>query len=209
MRLARIPVAIASQRDMLIPVLMVIGIFLCGLVCGALTLRGINPLVQEELRQYLDFFLKEASAFSGQSFSGFKAWCQILSMQAFSLGLLWIFGLTVVGSPLIILVIGARGFIIGFTVGYLVQEAAGQGLVLALAGVLPQNLCYIPAFLGAGALAFYFSFTLLRGQRDAPFQRLGVYSLLFLFFLLLVLIGAWVEAYLVPGLLRLILSLFH
>jgi len=42
------------------------------------------------------------------------------------------------------------------TVGFLVQEEAGKGLLLALLGVLPQNLCYIPALLGAGVLSLYF-----------------------------------------------------
>jgi stage II sporulation protein M len=87
-----------------------------------------------------------------------------------------------------------------------VQEEAGKGLILAIAGVLPQNLCYIPAFLGAGVLSLYFSFTLLRTQ-DAPYRRLGVYTLLFLVFFLLVIIGSWLEAYLAPGLMRLILPI--
>jgi stage II sporulation protein M len=128
-------------------------------------------------------------------------------MQTVSLGLLWVCGLTVVGSPFISLIIGARGFVVGFTVGFLVQEEAGKGLLLAIAGVLPQNLCYIPAFLGAGALAFYFSLNLMRFQ-GAFLRRIGVYSLFFLLFLLPVLLGAWLETYLAPGLLRLAISLF-
>lgn len=116
--------------------------------------------------------------------------------------------MTIVGSPLILLAVGARGYIVGFTVGYLVKQEAGRGLVLALVGVLPQNLCYVPAFIGAGAVALYFSITLLHRQH-APLRRLGVYSLIFLFFLLLVILGSWLEAYLVPLLLRLFAPLFQ
>ncbi|MGB4504456.1 MAG: stage II sporulation protein M [Syntrophaceticus sp.] len=207
MRWRRTSIAINIQKELFIPIVMAVGVFLCGLILGAITLRTLNPLAEQEMHQYLAFYIKEASTYSELSISGLKTWGQILKMQAVSLGLLWIFGLTIVGSPLILLTVGARGFIVGFTVGFLVQEEAGKGLVLALAGVLPQNLCYIPAFLGAGVLSLYFSFTILRSQ-EAPYRRLGVYSLLFLVFFLLIIIGSWLEAYLVPGLLQLITPLF-
>lgn len=199
--------AVNSEKRLFVPVVLAIGVFLCGLALGAVTLHTLNAPVQRELHQYLTSYLKEAAEYSGHSISGFKVWVQTLKLQAASLGLLWIFGLTIVGSPLILMAIAAKGFIVGFTVGFLVREEAGKGLILAIAGVLPQNLCYIPAFLGAGTLALYFSFTLLRPQ-DAPYRRLGVYSLLFVVFVLLVLIGSSLEAYLVPGMLRLVISLF-
>jgi len=88
------------------------------------------------------------------------------------------FGLTIVGSPLILIAVGARGFIVGFTVGFLVAGRSGEGVDSGSSQCAPQNLCYIPAVLGAGALSLYFSFTLLRSQ-EAPYRRLGVYSLLF------------------------------
>jgi len=100
------------------------------------------------------------------------------------------------------------GFVLGFTVGFLIKEQAVQGLLLALVAVLPQNLCYVPALIGAGSIAFYFSFSLLQGSRDGPvLSGVLVYSLLFVLVLLLILIGTWIEAYFVPGLIRLIVSL--
>lgn len=201
--------SVCNQKDIFVPAVLAVGVFLIGLVSGALTLQNINPLIQEDLRQYLTAFLQGAAAVSGNRLVGFKAWCEILKLQAATLGLLWIFGLTVVGIPLILFIIGARGFILGFTVGFLVQEKASQGLLLSLAGVFPQNLCYVPAYLGAGVLAVYFSLSLLRGFRDGRVSsRLGVYSLFFLFFFFITLGGAWVEVYLVPGLLRLLSSLY-
>jgi len=192
---------------MFIPLLLTAGFFLGGLILGAVILHTLSPLVSQELQRYLVSYIKAASSYTEGSIPGLKNWLQISKMQAVSLGLLWVCGLTVVGSPFISLIIGARGFVVGFTVGFLVQEEAGKGLLLAIAGVLPQNLCYIPAFLGAGALAFYFSLNLTRLQ-GASLRRIGVYSLFFLLFLLPVLLGSWLETYLAPGLLRLAISLF-
>ncbi|HBI26648.1 MAG TPA: stage II sporulation protein M [Peptococcaceae bacterium] len=208
MRWKKASVAINIQKDFLVPVVMAIGFFLCGIILGALTLHSLNPVVQQELHQFMTLYIEEASDFSGEFISNLQSWGNILKTQAGTLFLLWIFGVTMVGSPLVLFALGARGFIIGFTVGYLVQQEAGKGLALALAGVLPQNLCYVPAFVGAGAVALYFSITLLRRQH-APLNRLGVYSLIFLFFLLLIVLGSWLEAYLVPLLLHLIAPFFQ
>jgi stage II sporulation protein M len=208
MRWKKAPVAINFQKEFLIPVVMAVGFFLCGIILGALTLHSLHPVVQQELHQFITLYIDEVSIFSGEHISSLQTWGQILKTQAGMLCLLWVFGVTIVGSPLILFAVGARGFIVGFTVGYLVQQEAGRGLVLALAGVLPQNLCYVPAFIGAGAVALYFSITLLRRQH-APLRRLGVYSLIFLFFLLLVILGSWLEAYLVPLLLRLFAPIFQ
>ncbi|HHW29453.1 MAG TPA: stage II sporulation protein M [Syntrophomonadaceae bacterium] len=209
MRLARTSAVIDSQKQLLIPLLLAVGFFICGLILGAVSLRNLDPLVQQEMRQFLTYFLEESSVLSTYSFSDLKTWYQILKMQVASVALLWFFGLTVVGTPLILLLIAAKGFTVGITVGFLVQEEAGKGLLLALLGVLPQNLCYIPALLGAGVLSLYFSFTLLRTVRDAPLRSIGVYSLIFLFFVLLVLLGSWVETYLVPNFLKLLSSLYQ
>jgi stage II sporulation protein M len=200
----------SHQREIMIPAAVTLGALVCGLICGALVLHRLSPTDQGELRQFLTDFLRNASALphSGQP-SAFNSWLEVLKNQAVTIGLLWILGLTAIGIPLIIMVVAGRGFILGFTVGFLVQEKAAQGLVLALVAVLPQNLCYVPACLISGTLACYFSFTLLRGMRENPVTSgLVVYTMIFLLIFLLVLLGTWLEAYLVPGLVRLATTLF-
>ncbi|MDH7576249.1 MAG: stage II sporulation protein M [Bacillota bacterium] len=197
---------LTHQSEFLVPSFCITGAFLSGLIGGALILHGLNPAQRGELQQYLNAFLQWAGTLSqtGATPGGLKVWQEILKTQLITFGLLWLAGLTVVGIPLIVLIIGARGFILGFTVGFLVQEKAWQGLILALVAVLPQNLCYVPAFLGAGVLAFYFSCSLFRGYREhSLLTGLLIYSIVFLLVFLLVLVGTWLEAYLVPGAVRL------
>ncbi len=200
---------LCQHKEVFFPLILILGAFLGGLVCGALTLHTLHSSQLEELRQYLNGFLQGVEPLAETSrASGFHAWCQILKTQLPLLGILWILGLTVVGVPLIVFAVGARGFVLGFTVGFLIKEQAMQGLLLALVAVLPQNLCYVPALIGAGSFAFYFSFSLLRGYRNGPVLK-GVlaYSLIFVLILLITLLGTWIEAYFVPGLIRLMLSL--
>ncbi len=196
-------------RELMAPASYVAGAFILGLVCGASVLHTLNPAQQDGLRQYLDSFISSMStlAQNGQ-FPVLSAWEDALRTQALSMAILWLLGLSVVGAPLIMLLVSARGFVLGFTVGFLVEEKAAQGLLLSIVAVLPQNLCYVPALLGAGALALYFSLSLCKGAREAPIlTSILAYSLAFAVLLLLVLIGSWIEAYLVPGIMRLTIML--
>jgi stage II sporulation protein M len=124
--------------------------------------------------------------------------------------LLWFSGLTVLGIPLILFVVASRGFILGFTVGFLVKEKAAAGVFLAGAAILPQNLFYIPAILGAAVIAYYFSSLLLIGfGKSFNWYSFMVYSLLFVLISFLLLVGTLLEAFLVPGLIRLVLLFFE
>jgi len=200
---------LSQQRELLVPTACIAGAFILGLIAGASVLHALSPAQLDELRQYLDSFLNNVGALAqnGQ-FPALKAWREILKGQLYSLGILWLLGLTVVGAPLVILLVGARGFILGFTVGFLVQDKAGQGLLLALVAVLPQNLFYVPGLLGAGTLALYFTMSLFKSSRETPvFTRILFYTLLYAALTLLVLAGTWIEAYLVPGIMRLAMLL--
>jgi stage II sporulation protein M len=196
---------LSRQQELFIPVACIAGAFILGMIAGSLALRALSPDQLNELQQYLNTFLNSIGglAQNGQ-FPAFKAWEGILKGQLYSLGIFWLLGLTVVGAPLVILLAGARGFILGFTVGFLVQEKAGQGLLLALVAVLPQNLFYVPGLIGAGSLALYFTMSLFKSSRQiSVFKGILLYTLLFMALALLVLAGTWIEAYLVPGIIRL------
>jgi stage II sporulation protein M len=200
---------LSQKQEMLAPIACIAGAFMLGLIAGALILRTLSPAQLDQLQQYLSSFLGNVGALAknGQ-FPALKVWEEILKSQLYSLGILWLLGLTVVGAPLVILLVGARGFILGFTVGFLVQEKAGQGLLLALVAVLPQNLFYVPGLIVAGALALYFTMSLFRSSQETPvLTSMLLYTLMFMALALFVLAGTWVEAYLVPGIIRLAMLL--
>jgi stage II sporulation protein M len=199
--------SLSRQQELLFPTACSAGAFLIGLIGGALAVRALGTTQLAQLQQFLSSFLSGVGALAQNGrFPAFQAWEQILVGQLYMLGTLWLLGLCVVGAPAVIVLVGARGFILGFTVGFLVQAKAGLGLLLALAAVLPQNLFYIPGLLGAGALALYFTMYLCRGSRETPVLKgIFLYSLLFMALTLLVLVGTWIEAYLVPGIMRLVM----
>ncbi|MCG0277636.1 MAG: stage II sporulation protein M [Thermanaeromonas sp.] len=122
-------------------------------------------------------------------------------------GVLYLLGLTVIGAPFVLVAIFTRGFILGFTVAFLVQEKALVGILLALVSILPPNLLRLPAVFLAGILSVSFSLSLWRGRTSGIFTReLITYSLSMAGLGVLVTLSGLVEGYLIPPLLKFMLN---
>jgi stage II sporulation protein M len=136
----------------------------------------------------------------GQSFQ------QSFGMHMKWILLIWLFGLSIIGMPLILILDFFKGVLIGFSVGYLVGQLSWKGMLFALVSVAPQNLIIIPALLVCSVSAMAFSIYMIknrfiqrRGGLYQPFIRYTSTTLLMAFFLL----GAalW-EGYLSLGIIK-------
>ena len=82
--------------------------------------------------------------------------------------------------PLIAILIFFKGFVLGFTVGFLISEYSFRGILIALAAVFPQNLLVIPVYIIAAVLSIYISlsiFSYFRGKLAIKGEFLLKYSL--------------------------------
>lgn len=178
-------------------------IFLVGIIVGNYKVAGLEGDVSSYLSKLVDNYLQGGVA--GSLDGSNILWAAFLS-QAKIVAAIWFLGLTVIGLPLILAVVFLRGFSLGFTVGFLYQEKALTGVLIALVSVLPQNLVYIPFLIMWAVIALNFSIFIVKG-RNTSVMPLGTgfisYSILMLVFLVLFLLGAFIEAYLSPWLLTL------
>ncbi|HCF49453.1 MAG TPA: stage II sporulation protein M [Syntrophomonas sp.] len=187
-------------RENRIQYCMVVALFTLGLIMGAFKVGDLDGAVRERLLQMIDLYLGGQEGVYGPT-----VFVSALINQGRFMLAIWALGLTVIGIPLILAVIFMRGFSLGFTVGFLFQEKAGQGVLLTFISLLPQNLIYIPVLLIVSVVAVNFSLYIVRGRsyRKAP---LGVsllgYTSLFGVLMLVFMLGAFIEAYLVPWLLH-------
>ncbi len=184
--------------------IMVIIIFLVGLVMGSYQVPGLDGGVKSQLSGMVDDYLRGGmdGSLSGQEILG-AAFLKQLKATV----LLWFLGLTVIGFPLILGFIWFRGFSLGFTVSFLLHGRAGAGILITIISILPQNIIYIPFFLAWSVMAINFSIYVLKGRNSGvPLGRAVMgYTIIMLAYLLLFLAGAFVEAYLSPWFLSLIL----
>lgn len=137
-------------------------LFGMGVVFGALTVNNLGNAERQSLLQYMLFFLRDEPglARSGGAVVAHDA----IWINAKTLAFLFILSITAVGAPLILLVVFTRGFVLGFTVGFLVKQLAFKGFLFALMAVVPHNLILIPALLTAAVANLDFGLVLIRSR---------------------------------------------
>ena len=134
-------------------------VYLAGVVFGAVGVSALGVSETTQLGKFLDTLLKSQPKTLDPTFLGQLARDMFIMMAG-----IWILGLTIIGAPLIYLIVFTRGFILGFTVSFIIGVKGTLGLVLILTTVLIPTLFAIPLLLLGAGLATIFSFLLLRGK---------------------------------------------
>lgn len=189
--------------------LFVIVLFLMGVIFGAIVVNSLSFNQKEDLFYYL-------SQFFGQVSTGKVAASNDILLQSFFhnskfVGLMWILGISIIGLPVILVLLFIKGMVVGFTVGFLVNQMQWDGFLLSFVSILPQNLIIIPIFIFGATLSVAFSLKMIRKQfmkklGQPIFPLLGRYALAFLGALFLLVAAASIEAYVSPALMKLVVN---
>lgn len=184
-------------------------LFALGVLTGALLVRGLEESQREILDRYFNLLV---DSYRGQEVpEGTAILGQSLKNNLVFLAAVWMCGLFVLGFPLIMAMVGLRGFSVGFTVGFLVDRAALRGALFAMGSVLPHNLLLVPAVIVLAVAGFSFSWMRFRGHLEKkPYslkKHLVPYTLMAAAAGLVLFLGSMVEAYISPVFTRLLISL--
>ena len=134
-------------------------VYLAGVVFGAIGVSALGVSETSQLGKFLDTLLKSQPKTLDPNFLGQLARDMFIMMAG-----IWILGLTIIGAPLIYLIVFTRGFILGFTVSFIIGVKGTLGLALILTTVLVPTLFAVPLLLLGAGLATISSFLLLRGK---------------------------------------------
>jgi stage II sporulation protein M len=185
-------------------------IFVIGVVVGALAVKILPDEQKTELINYLHIFFTGLSQGNEDTVSSGNMIGMAMFNNAKTVVLMWILGFTIVGIPFVLLILFTRGFIIGFTVGFLVNEYVMRGLLFAFASVLPHNLFAVPAILVLGVSATTFSLMLVRrktyGKINIWYEAIR-YSMVCMVMLAVMLFAALLEVYISPVFMKLAATL--
>jgi len=134
-------------------------LFLTGVIFGAIIVNSMEFNQKQDILFYLERYL-------GQIVANETTENQAILVDSFllhvkSLLLLFTLGLTVIGLPLVWILVFMKGLAIGFSVGFIVNQFGLKGLILASLSIAPQNLLIIPMYIIAGSLSMLFSLTLI------------------------------------------------
>ena len=186
-----------------------ISMFLAGSSLGAFTVSTLNAFQLQELLDYFNYFLAGLAYWNINSV--IVAQDAIISSLTF-IFVAWALGLTVIGIPVILLTVAFKGFIMGFTVGFLIFQKGFTGMLIAVFAVLPQNFFYVPSLIICAVVAITFSLSLLRGTmsgRKLSFSHMFInYILLLLVFCFFTVMGGLIEGYIAPLTMQIIITYF-
>lgn len=199
----------ASFREHSSIFLFIVVLFLMGVIFGAIVVNSMNFTQKEDLFYYL-------SQFFGQVSDGNVAENSDLFLQSFFhnskfIGLIWILGISIIGLPIILILLFVKGMVVGFTVGFLVSQMGWKGFMLAFVSILPQNLIIIPVFIIMAAFSVIFSLRMIKkqfikkyAQPILPFFKGYIFALIIA--VIFISAASGVEAYLSPWLMKTIIS---
>jgi len=134
-------------------------VYLAGVVFGGVGVNALGVSETSQLGKFLDTLLKSQPTTFEPAFLGQLARDMFIMMAG-----IWILGLTIIGAPLIYLIVFTRGFILGFTISFIIGAKGTLGIALVLTTVFIPTIFAIPLLLLGAGLATIFSFLLLRGK---------------------------------------------
>jgi stage II sporulation protein M len=179
-----------------------------GIIFGAVIVNSLPLSQRQELFGFLQYFfnnlgsqgIPEPTAHFQQAFGHY----------AKTVGILWVLGLSIIGLPMILLLLFLKGVVVGFTVGFLVNQLQWHGVTLALAGVLPQNLLVVPALFIVGVSGISFSLRLIKtrllSKRDVILPHFVGYTVLVVAMLAVLTVAALFETFVSPRLMQMVLN---
>lgn len=180
--------------------------FIAGIVFGSL---GVNTLSTEQVAGLKDYVNKALGLYADKIDFSLTV-RQAIYKNLLNWGKIFILGLTVIGMPLVLIIVFTRGFVLGFTIVFLIQTGSYSGGVLAFLAILPPNLLSFPAYIIAAVAAINFSLYLLKGRDTA--RNVSITQNFFGYFGTMLTLGilftaaALIEGYLSPFFIRLIIS---
>jgi len=191
----------------------VIVLFLMGVIFGAVVVNSLSFSQKEDLFYYLSQFFGGLT--NGKQAEANDLFLQSLLHNSKYIGLMWVLGISIVGLPVILILLFIKGMVVGFTVGFLVNQMGWDGFLLSFVSVLPQNFIIIPIFIIMAVMTITFSLQMIRRQFmkkiSSPFMPMLTRYFLTLVGAIVLLTGAAaIEAYLSPVLMKAIIgSLSH
>jgi stage II sporulation protein M len=181
-------------------------ILVVGIVSGSISVKALNVQQKDNLINYINLFFQKVDINALNSKLVLK-YSILNNLKLVSL--IWVLGLTIIGIPFVMLILFIKGFILGFTVGFLIDELGFTGILFSTISLFPQNIIIIPSIVIIGVSALSFSLILLKNKRGTEkysiIQQVTGYTILVSLMALIIILGCFIEAYISPVFMKMML----
>ncbi len=198
------------MKNLVLYVIVVLA-FVIGICTGSFTVNALNQSQFVELSTYVEDFF---SILSGQEINHTEILKISMMNHIKTVAILWLLGITVIGIPLIIFIIGIKGFVVGFSVGYFIKSLSLKGLLFSIVGIFPQNLIVIPSYIFLSVACISISISMIKSIIKTKYRQTDIknqfvsYSMLTFIILIILIFGSIIESYITPVFIKSITSMF-
>ena len=188
--------------------LIIFFIFVIGIFSGVFFINNLQEAPKTEITNYLNQFIEK---FKSLESIDYMALLQNSVMQNSILAIIiWFFGTTVIGIPVVFAIILYRGFCLGYTISLCITiMGLGKGISFVLVTLVLQNLLFIPAILAiaVSGIKLYKSIVKDKTKENIKLEilRHTVFSVIMLIILC---ISAVIEIFLSTNLLKMVIKYF-
>lgn len=181
-------------------------IFFIGIITGAITIKILGPEKNNEIMTFLNSLFGAIDTDSLENISILK---QSILDNFKAILVIWFSCMIYIGIIITPAIMLFRGFALGFSVGFFVNEYGAKGFLFSVLGIFPQNLFIIPGMISIASIGIAFSVSnfkrkKLRVKNSSALSLVIDYSILILLFSVIVFLGCLIEAYIAPIFLRLL-----
>lgn len=193
-----------NSKEYIIVLLM----FVIGVFVGVLFINNMNSEQNVEVSTYLTSFIDK---FKNTENINNAEILRTSVLQNFILAcILWFFGTTVIGLPVVFGIVLYRGFCLGYTVSASIMVLGlSKGIPFILIALLLQNIIFIPSIIAIAVSGFKLYKSIVKDRRKENIKleilRHTIFSLVMLGFLV---ISSMIEVFISTNLLKIIIKYF-
>lgn len=178
-----------------------------GIVLGIYRVKYLGDTYKNDLLSYINSFM---DYMKNKNVNYNTVLMTTIKNNIPFIAIIWFLGMTMIGIPIILIIDLIKGYTLGFTISIMINSIGTKGLWIAMLGVIPQNIVYVPCLLLSSVLAMGFSLNFLRERMGKRFSngiwmRILSYSLSFLFIVVIMSLGFILEAYGTPNVLKIVM----
>ena len=183
-------------------------VFVIGIFSGVFYINNMQETPKTEITNYLNQFIEKFKGLA--SINNIELLKNSITQNVLLAVAIWFFGTTVIGIPIVCVIILYRGFCLGYTISLCIAiMGLGKGISFVLVTLLLQNILFIPAILALAVSGTKLYKSIVRDKRKENIKleilRHTIFSVIILIILLM---ASVIEIFMSTNLLKFVIKYF-
>lgn len=162
-------------------------IFIIGIFLGVLFINNVGDPEKQEITGYLNNFIEKIKNIGSLDYTTLLK--TSILQNALTAILIWFFGTTVIGIPVVFGLVLYRGFCLGYTIAScIVTFGMAKGISFIFTSIFLQNILLVPAILAIAVSGFKFYKSIVKEKTKENIKLEIVRHTVFSFIMLILMI---------------------